>query len=232
MTPMLIWCWERRLRNSSGWLKPLRTLAGPSNWNRAEVSTINNSRRCWPGKAKQKRGFGSRGKGLGWLRLARSCGSPSAPLWYPATRLRRALRNCNWLLRSGIIGPNRMSCWEQRWRSKAGWMRPPTTCRRHCALHPATPESSVSWPLSWAPNIKWPKQSLTTPRPCAWSRAAHPQAEFRDGAEAVRLAERACQVTTNKEPMMIGTLATAYAEAGRFEEAVATASKAQQPERK
>lgn len=61
----------------------------------------------------------------------------------------------------------------------------------------------------------------------AWIRAAHPQAEFRDGPEAVRLAERACQVTTNKEPMMIGTLAAAYAEAGRFEEAVATARKAQ-----
>ena len=61
----------------------------------------------------------------------------------------------------------------------------------------------------------------------AWIHAAHSQAEFRDGAEAVRLAERACQVTTNKEPMMIGTLAAAYAEAGRFEEAVATARKAQ-----
>ena len=60
----------------------------------------------------------------------------------------------------------------------------------------------------------------------AWIRAAHPQAVFRDGAEAVRLAERACRVTGNKEPLLVGTLAAAYAEAGRFEEAVATAGQA------
>ena len=49
---------------------------------------------------------------------------------------------------------------------------------------------------------------------------------MRDGAEAVRLAEQACRVTSYKEPMMIGTLAAAYAEAGRFEEAVTAATKA------
>ena len=60
----------------------------------------------------------------------------------------------------------------------------------------------------------------------AWIRAAHPQAEFRDGPEAVRLAERACRVTGNKESMLVGTLAAAYAEAGRFEEAMAAAGQA------
>jgi Flp pilus assembly protein TadD len=62
----------------------------------------------------------------------------------------------------------------------------------------------------------------------AWIRAAHPQAEFRNGAEAVRLAERACKVAEYKEPVLVGTLAAAYAEAGRFEEAVATARKARE----
>jgi len=60
----------------------------------------------------------------------------------------------------------------------------------------------------------------------AWIRAAHPEAEFRNGPEAVRLAERACKLTEFKEPVMVGTLAAAYAEAGRFDEAVATAKKA------
>ena len=60
----------------------------------------------------------------------------------------------------------------------------------------------------------------------AWLRAAHSQAQFRDGAEAVRLAERACRLTAYQQPMLIGTLAAAYAEAGRFEEATATAEKA------
>jgi tetratricopeptide (TPR) repeat protein len=62
----------------------------------------------------------------------------------------------------------------------------------------------------------------------AWIRAAHPQAEFRDGAEAVRLAEKACRLTGYQEAVMVGTLAAAYAEAGRFEEAVATAQKARE----
>jgi tetratricopeptide (TPR) repeat protein len=62
----------------------------------------------------------------------------------------------------------------------------------------------------------------------AWIRAASPQAEVRNGPEAVRLAERACKITEFKEPMMMGTLAVAYAEAGRFEEAVAMARKARE----
>jgi tetratricopeptide (TPR) repeat protein len=60
----------------------------------------------------------------------------------------------------------------------------------------------------------------------AWIRAANPQSELRNGQEAVRLAEHACEVTKFKEPLLVGTLAAAYAEAGRFEEAAATAQKA------
>jgi tetratricopeptide (TPR) repeat protein len=60
----------------------------------------------------------------------------------------------------------------------------------------------------------------------AWIRATAPQAELRDSAEAVRLGERACQLTQSREPMFVGTLAAAYAEAGRFPEAVAAAEKA------
>jgi hypothetical protein len=40
------------------------------------------------------------------------------------------------------------------------------------------------------------------------------------------LAERACKVTDYEEPLLVGTLAAAYAEAGRFPEAVSTAEKA------
>ncbi len=62
----------------------------------------------------------------------------------------------------------------------------------------------------------------------AWILATSAEGELRDGAEAVRLAERACELTHYDEPLFIGTLATAYAEAGRFPEAVATAEKAEQ----
>ena len=51
---------------------------------------------------------------------------------------------------------------------------------------------------------------------------------LRNGAEAVRLAERVCELTHHRDPLFIGTLASAYAEAGRFPEAVATAEQAVQ----
>ena len=48
----------------------------------------------------------------------------------------------------------------------------------------------------------------------------------RNGAEAVQLAERACALTDHQTPVLIGTLAAAYAEAGRFNEAIETAQRA------
>ena len=60
----------------------------------------------------------------------------------------------------------------------------------------------------------------------AWILAANPDATLRNGTEAVALAERACKLTDYKEPLLVGTLAAAYAEAGRFAEAVNFAEKA------
>ncbi|MGA3284672.1 MAG: tetratricopeptide repeat protein [Verrucomicrobiota bacterium] len=62
----------------------------------------------------------------------------------------------------------------------------------------------------------------------AWVLAASPDDELRNGPEAVRLAERACELTHYGAPFFIGTLAAAYAESGRFPEAVTTAEKAEQ----
>jgi len=65
--------------------------------------------------------------------------------------------------------------------------------------------------------------------PCnnlAWILATHPDPELRDGAEAVRLAERACGLTRYQTTVPLGTLAAAYAESGRFEAAAAAAEKA------
>jgi tetratricopeptide (TPR) repeat protein len=62
----------------------------------------------------------------------------------------------------------------------------------------------------------------------AWIRAADAQAEFRDGPEAVRLAQRACELTRYQAPAPLETLAAAYAEAGRFDDALAIAERARQ----
>jgi protein O-mannosyl-transferase len=56
----------------------------------------------------------------------------------------------------------------------------------------------------------------------AWLLATDPHAEIRRGAEAVQLAIHACQLTGGKEPVFLGTLAAAYAEAGDFDKAVRT----------
>jgi tetratricopeptide (TPR) repeat protein len=60
----------------------------------------------------------------------------------------------------------------------------------------------------------------------AWILATNLKDPLRNGSEAVRLAERACELTHQGEPMLLGTLAAAYAEAGRFKEAAQTAQKA------
>jgi Flp pilus assembly protein TadD len=60
----------------------------------------------------------------------------------------------------------------------------------------------------------------------AWMLAANSDPAIRNGARAVEYGERACQLTQFKQTTMVGTLAAAYAEAGRFADAVATAEKA------
>jgi len=56
--------------------------------------------------------------------------------------------------------------------------------------------------------------------------AASPDASDRNGAEAVKLAERAVQLSDGQNPVYLDTLAAAYAEVGRFPEAIAAARKA------
>jgi len=61
----------------------------------------------------------------------------------------------------------------------------------------------------------------------AWLLATHADAQVRDGAEAVRLAERVCALTRQRDAGLLDTLAAAYAEAGRFEDAIRTAGAAE-----
>jgi tetratricopeptide (TPR) repeat protein len=60
----------------------------------------------------------------------------------------------------------------------------------------------------------------------AWLLAAQPNASLRNGKEALELAQRAVQLTGGKDPAALDALAAAYAEAGRYGEAVETAQKA------
>jgi tetratricopeptide (TPR) repeat protein len=60
----------------------------------------------------------------------------------------------------------------------------------------------------------------------AWLLATASDARFRDGPEAVRLGEKACQLSSYKVTKYMGTLGAAYAETGRFDDAIKTAQKA------
>jgi Flp pilus assembly protein TadD len=60
----------------------------------------------------------------------------------------------------------------------------------------------------------------------AWLIATRPALGSGQTGEAVRLAERACELSGYSDPSSLDTLACAYASAGRFTEAVETARKA------
>jgi TPR repeat protein len=57
----------------------------------------------------------------------------------------------------------------------------------------------------------------------AWIRATYPNDRIRNGVEAVKHAARACKLTGRKQAI---TLAAAYAETGRFDDAVKAAQEA------
>jgi tetratricopeptide (TPR) repeat protein len=60
----------------------------------------------------------------------------------------------------------------------------------------------------------------------AWMRATHAEASHRNGAEAVRLAERARAKSPTPEAVLYSTLAAAFAEVGRFPDAVSAGERA------
>jgi protein O-mannosyl-transferase len=60
----------------------------------------------------------------------------------------------------------------------------------------------------------------------AWELATCPQASLRNGNQAVELAERANQLAGGADVDILDTLAAAYAEAGRFDDAIRSAQKA------
>jgi len=60
----------------------------------------------------------------------------------------------------------------------------------------------------------------------AWILAASPRDDARNGAEAIRFADRACELTQRREAVLLGTSPLPTRKAGRFREATETAEKA------
>jgi tetratricopeptide (TPR) repeat protein len=60
----------------------------------------------------------------------------------------------------------------------------------------------------------------------AWILATHKDAKFYNPKESLRLAQRACELTGHKKPVLLDTLSVAYAAAGKYSEAIEAAEKA------
>ena len=75
--------------------------------------------------------------------------------------------------------------------------------------------------------IRLQPDSLGAVNNLAWLLAACPEAQFRNGTEAVELSTRACELTKYLNPTTLATLAAAYGESGKLREAISFAEQAQ-----
>jgi tetratricopeptide (TPR) repeat protein len=111
-----------------------------------------------------------------------------------------------------------------------------TQYRRALALKPSFPEAQSNLGNTlfqlgqtaeaiqhWQRAVELEPSNAAALNNLAWVLATCPIDPLRDGARAVALAQRAAQLTGSANPRVLRTLAAAYAEAGRFAEAVQTA---------
>jgi tetratricopeptide (TPR) repeat protein len=79
---------------------------------------------------------------------------------------------------------------------------------------------------AWRSGLAVDPNHVQTLHRVAWLLATSREPSLRDGAEAVALAERAARFTGNQDASILDVLAAAYAESGRFADAVETGKRA------
>ncbi len=78
----------------------------------------------------------------------------------------------------------------------------------------------------WREGIRLLPEDFPALRQMAWVLATCPEASVRNGAEALELAQRAERLSDGKDALVFDTLAAAYAELGRFTDALPAARRA------
>jgi len=77
----------------------------------------------------------------------------------------------------------------------------------------------------WRETLAFQPENGNAKSNLAWVFATYPEESVRNGTEAVQLAEQALKLSGGKNPIIFRTVAAAYAESGRFGEAVDTAER-------
>jgi Flp pilus assembly protein TadD len=80
--------------------------------------------------------------------------------------------------------------------------------------------------VHWGEVIRLQPKNVPALRKMAWALATCPDATLRNGAEALELAQRAERLSDGKDAGIFDTLAAAYAELGRFRDALLAARRA------
>lgn len=78
----------------------------------------------------------------------------------------------------------------------------------------------------WKLALEFDPQNLNAESNMAWIFATSPEASMRDGARAVQLIQDVIQRSGTRDATLLRTLAAAYAECGRFSEAISAANEA------
>lgn len=82
--------------------------------------------------------------------------------------------------------------------------------------------------VEWQETLRLKPDKIGTQITLAWILSTSPDAAIRDGTKALELAQRAYRASGERNMMVFRVLAAAYAEAGRFREAINTAQEGQQ----
>jgi Tfp pilus assembly protein PilF len=77
----------------------------------------------------------------------------------------------------------------------------------------------------WEKALALQRDNVSAQSNLAWALATSAEPAIRDGARAVQLAEQALQLSGGENPVIFRTLAAAYAESGRFSEAIEAAQR-------
>ncbi len=122
---------------------------------------------------------------------------------------------------------------------RAGSMRRSTQYRKVLKIEPRSADADTSLAIALVGRgrfaeaashfhhaLEMQPSGVEFQRNWAWLRATCPVAKLRDGEDAIEHAQQANQLCEGKRPDVLDTLAAAYAEAGRFPEALATARQA------